>query len=114
METEDIRKRICLIADGVPLKLGNMTIRTTDSGKLLVTGWTGTIYFENISRKKIAQELEDIKISFSELSKSFTELYDLVKLNNLTIEYHMAYDDSGKAGIGLCSEIGGTTNWYIE
>jgi hypothetical protein len=114
METEDIRKRIWLIADGVPLKLGNMTIRTTDSGKLLVTGWTDSIHFENISRKKIAQELEDIKISFSELSKSFAELNDLVKLNNLTIEYHMAYDDSGKAGIGLCSEIGGITNWYFE
>lgn len=114
METEYMRKRIWLIADGVPLRLENMTIRTTDSGKLFVTGWTDTIQFENISRKKIAQELDDLKISFSEFSKSFTELNDLVKLNNLTIEYHMAYDDSGKVGIALCSEIGGITNWYIE
>lgn len=73
-----------------------------------------TIHFENISKKTIAQELEDLKISFSDLSKSFNELNDLVKLNNLTIEYHIAYDDGGKAGIGLCSEIGGVINWYIE
>ena len=114
MESEEVRKRIWLIADGVPLKLGNMTIRATDAGKLLVTGWTNTIHFENISKKKIAQELEELKTSFSELSKSFNELNDIVKLNDLTIEYHMAYDDSGKAGIGLCSEIGGTINWYVE
>ncbi len=113
MDKDDIRKRIWLIADGVPLKSGNMTIKTTDTDKLLVTGWTNTIHLENISKNKIAQELEDIKTSFSELSKSFNELINLVKLNNLTIEYHMAYDDSGKAGIGLCSEIGGIINWYI-
>jgi hypothetical protein len=26
----------------------------------------------------------------------------------------MAYDDSGKAGIELCSEIEGKVNWYID
>lgn len=111
---ENIRSRIWLVADGIPLKLDNMTIRTNDSGKLLVTGWTSTIHFKNISKERILHELDDLKSSFSDLSKSFTELTDIVKGNDLTIEYHMAYDDSGKTGIGLCSEIEGKLNWYID
>lgn len=111
---QNIRQRICLIADGIPLKLDNMTIRTNDSGKLLVTGWTSTINFNNISKENILQELVDLKSFFSGLSKSFTELNDIVKRNDLTIEYHMAYDDSGKAGTGLCSEVEGKLNWYID
>ena len=110
---ENIRKRIWLIADGIPLKLDNITVRTNDSGKLLVTGWTNTIHFNNISKENVLQELDDLKSSFSELSKKFPELNDIIKGNDLTIEYHMAYDDSGKVGIGLCSEVEGKLNWYI-
>ena len=111
---ESIRKRIWLITDGIPLKLDSMTIRTNDSGKLLVTGWTNTISFKNISKENILRELDDLKSSFSNFSKSFPELNDIVRGNDLTIEYHIAYDDSGKTGIGLCSEIEGNLNWYIN
>ena len=111
---ENIRQRIGLIADGIPLMLESMTIHMTDPGKLLVTGWTRTIHFNNISKEKLFQELDDLKSSFSDLSKSFTELNDIIKGNDLTLEYQMVYDDSGKAGIRLCSEIEGKVNWYLE
>ena len=114
MTTNNLRERIYLIADGVPLKLDNATIKTTDSGKLLVTGWTNTIHFENVSKRRVLEELESLKMTFAELSKSFPELIDIVINNNLTIEYHMSYDDGGKAGIGICSEIEGELNWYID
>jgi len=114
MTTDDIRQRIWLIPDGVPLKLGNMTIRTSDTDKLLVTGWTNTIHFQNITREKILEELKDLKDSFSDLTNSFSEINDIVETNRLTIEFHMAYDDSGKVGIGICSEINGTINWYLN
>ena len=113
MNPEEIRKRIWFIADGVPLELGNMTIRTTDSDKLLVIGCTSTLNIKNISKRKIVQELDGLKTSFLNLLKSVGELNDLIKNNNLTVEYHIAYDDAGEAGIGLCSEIGGTINWYV-
>ena len=103
-----------MIADGIPLKLDNMVIRTTDTNKLLVTGWTNTIHFQNIKRENILTELTDLKSSFSDLTKSFNELSDIIKNNRLTVEFHMAYDDSGKVGIGLCSEIDGAINWYVE
>ncbi len=112
--TNNIRERLWLIAEGIPLKMENMTIRTTDSNKLLVNGFTDTFYFEDISKEKILQELDNLKDSFFELSKSFNELNHIIKNNNLTIEYHMSYDDFGKVGIGLCSEISGILEWYVD
>lgn len=111
---ENIRKRIWLLADGIPLKLDGMTIRTSDSGKLLVLGWTNAIDFSNISRENVIQELADLKSSFSDISKSFTEINDIINGNSLTIEYNISYDDSGKTDITLCSEIEGNLNWYIS
>lgn len=114
MTRNDIIERIRLVTDGVPLKLDNFTIRTTSSGKLLITNRTNTINFENITKSKILQELDNLKKSYSELAKSFKELNDIVKNNSLTIEYHMVYDEAGKCRIGLCSEIDGKLDWYIE
>lgn len=91
-----------------------MTIRTTNSDKLLVTGWINAINFDNITKEIVSQELADLKTSYKQLTKSFHELKDIVDNNNLTVEYHMAYDDAGKVGIGLCSEIKGKLNWYID
>ena len=91
-----------------------MTIRTTDSGKLMVNGWTNTVHFKNVTRAKTLKELYDLKASYSELASSYKELNDTVENNNLIIEYHISYDDSGKAGIGICSEIEGKLYWYID
>ena len=113
MTKKDIQERIWLIPEGIPLNLDNITVRT-DSNKLLVTGWTKTIHFKNITRETILEELNDLKTLYFELSASFDELNDIVKNNDLTIEYHMVYDDAGKCGIGLCSEIDGKLNWYID
>ena len=114
MDDLQLKERIQRIPDGVPLNLGKMTINTSDSDKLLVTGWINTIQFENISKESVARELRELKKSFFKLSESYNDLKTIVKVNNLTIEYHMTYDDAGKVGIGLCSEINGIVNWYIQ
>jgi hypothetical protein len=113
MDTTQLTERIWRIADGIPLRLDNCTIRINGNGRLLVTGWTDIIYFENITKDKVIQELNELKNNFKALSESFPDLATLIESNNLTIEYHMQYDDNGKAGIGLCSEIDGQINWYI-
>jgi len=112
MSADEIRAKIWRIADGIPFNIGNMTIRTTDSGKLLVIGLTDVIYFENITKDKVIEEFDALKSSFSDLRESFSELDNIIKLNNLTVEFHMAYND-GKARVGLCSEIDGKINWHI-
>ncbi|RZK39766.1 MAG: hypothetical protein EOO90_17470 [Pedobacter sp.] len=114
MTTREIRERIWLIADGIPLTLNNLTIRATDSGKLLVIGWTDTVHFKNVTRAKSLQEMNTLKTSYAELSSSYKELNDIVENNNLLIEYHVSYDDGGKTEIGICSEIEGKLSWYID
>jgi hypothetical protein len=90
-----------------------MTVRTSETDKLLVTGWTKTVHFENIIKDSVLKELGELKDSFSELTKTYNDMKSIITGNNLIVEYHMAYDDAGKVGIGLCSEINGTLNWYI-
>jgi hypothetical protein len=112
MMTSDLRERIRLIADGIPLILNNITIRTTDSGKLLVIWWTETVHFENITKAQVLRELKDLKLSYVQLTESYPELIDIIENNNLIVEYNIFYNDGGKAGVGLCSEIEGQINWY--
>jgi len=110
---ENIREKIWRIADGIPLKVSNMTVRIAE-GKLLVTGCTSTIHLENLHKDKMLEELSDLKTNFQHLSDSYEELENLKTGNNLEVEYHLAYDDGGKARIGLCSEIGGVVYWYEQ
>ena len=86
MAPQGIRERIWLIPDGLILKLDNLTIRAT-SDKLIVTGWTNTIHFENISRNTILQELADLKTNYFELAIRYNELNSIVENNNLTLEF---------------------------
>jgi hypothetical protein len=113
MNDRHLQERIWRIADGVPMKLGNMTIRTTGSDKLLVTGWINTIHFENIKKSSVLRELEELKVSFTDLTNTYDDLNTVINRNNLVVEFHMAYDDAGKVGIGLCSELNGELNWYL-
>jgi hypothetical protein len=113
MNQVNIHDRIWRIADGLPLKLGSMTIQTTDSDKLLVTGWIHTRHFENINKSSVQRELEELKEAFTDLTKTYCDLNTIIKKNNLAVEFHLAYDDAGKVGIGLCSELNGELKWYL-
>jgi hypothetical protein len=114
MTDDNVRQRIWAIPDGVPFKLDNMMIKTTSSNRLIVTGWTSTSNFENISRNTIRRELEELKSSYNDLSNKFKELNNIIANLGLVIEFHMAYDDAGKVGLGICSEVDGHLNWYID
>lgn len=113
MNESHIQDRIWRIADGMPLKLGNMTIQISDSNKLLVTGWTNTVHFENIKKDSVLRELEELKATFNYLIETFADLNTIIERNNLVVEFHIAYDDAGKVGIGLCSELNEKLNWYL-
>lgn len=109
---KNLKEKIWRIPDGIPLQLGDTTIRI-DHGKFLVTGWVPTINFDNVDRHRVLNELKDLKADFQQLTDLFPELEDIKNRNNLEVEYHMAYDDQGKVAIGLCSEMNGGVQWYI-
>ena len=100
------------IPDGIPFNYDNITIRITGSN-LLVTWWTNTVHYKNITKSKIEAELLNLKTNYLDLARTYDELNDIVDRNDLTIEFHIAYDDAGKGSVGLCSEINGIINWYI-
>jgi hypothetical protein len=102
MDKTDLTERIWRIADGIPLRLDNCTIKINDNGRLLVIGWTDTIYFENVTKDKVIQELNELKGNLKKLADSVPDLVTIIKINDLTIEFHMQFDDNGKASIGLC------------
>lgn len=112
MDRENLEERIWRIADGIPFKTGNMNIRTTDTGTLLVTWWIDTIYFENITKEHSIDELQKLKKMFLELQEESNALNAIVEANILKIEYHVSYD-TGKGAIGICSEIDNVVHWYV-
>jgi len=113
LNKESIRTGIFYILDGRPLILPEMSIQISRSNNLIVTGWTRTIHMENINRNEVMVEVETLKNNFRKFMKEFPELTDIISMNRLSVEFHFCYDDYGKAGIGICSEIDGTINWYI-
>lgn len=113
MQPDNLREKIWRIADGIPLNLDNVTIRIDKAGKLLVTKWANNFYLENITRQIAFQELQEVKSFYLDLCKSFREIKEIVTNNDLKVEYHVAYD-TGKSGVGICSEIDGIIDYYIK
>jgi len=112
MDKSGLEDKIWRIADGIPLKLGNMNIRMTDTGTLLVTWWTDTIYFENITKEYALKELRKLREMFLELQEEYNALNTIVEVNSLKIEYHVSYD-TGKGSVGICSDIDDVVHWYV-
>ena len=110
--SENLRNKIWRLPDGIPVNIGNMTIRLVDN-KMLVTGWTSSLFFQNVTRTKAYEELIALKSDFSQLRAKYNELAQIPDWNNLDTEYHIAYDDGGKGAVGICSEINGELHWYI-
>ncbi len=111
MEFNDIRQRILLIADGVPLKVGNITIKI-EAGKSIVTYWTETYHLKNVSEANSIIELGNLKKNFLLLIRQFEDLQNLIHLNDLKIEYYIAHD-TGKSAVYICEEIDGKFSWHL-
>jgi len=81
--------------------------------------------YGNYLTKFIADQLEpEYASGFSKQQiELFRQFYRTFPIANTCIRnwaganirsYHISYDDSAKAGIGLCSDIEGKLHWYID
>ncbi len=98
-----------LLQDNHDLKVGDLTLSLKENKKLIVTGWSNFIHFENLTKKQSLIELHQIKNLFGQMlnsSKDFAEFSE-----NKTIKYVLNYDDAGKCGIEVCSEENGEISW---
>ncbi|MCP9764078.1 hypothetical protein [Lacihabitans soyangensis] len=101
-----------LLQDNQFLKVGDLTFNLKENRELVVIGWTNYIHFENLTKRQSLIELNEIKDLFRLMLNSSKYLADFVE--NKTIKYFLNYDDSGKCGIGICSEENGQIFWQAQ
>lgn len=98
-----------IIEQGQPFRVNNLLLSKLDSGSLTVTGWTQYIHLESLTEDYALKELAAIKQEFKDLVLSSDEWEQFVQ--DKAIEYNLAFDDYGKAGIGICKEKEGKITW---
>jgi len=112
MDKDRIIAAIEFLKDGQTFKLGDLTLGRTSGGDILVTGWTDYLDLQNLTKRAALTELKETKELFNKLILFSSDLKEFT--TDKRIEYHLAYEDSGKAGIGVCYEVGGQLTWIIE
>lgn len=104
-----IKAAIEIIEQGQPFRIGSLLLSRPDKSSLAVTGWTQYMHFESLYEDYALRELAAIKQEFKNLVLSSGEWKQYVE--DKTIEYILAVDDHGKAGISICKEKGGKITW---
>ena len=113
MEVQSRTKAVIeIIEQGEPFRVGNLLISITDKNSLTVTGWTEYIHMENLTKNFVLKELTAIKQAFEDLFLLSSEWKQFVA--DKTVEYNLAFDDYGKAGIYICKEKAGKVSWLIN
>ena len=103
-----IKNAIILLADGHPLKVGDLTFGCKDKYHISVSGWTVINDLTNVTKQTALNELSDIKALFAKMTIASNELTDFLK--GRQIEYCLGYD-YGMGAIGICKEIDGHLTW---
>ena len=101
-----------LLQNNRSLKVGELTLSSNDNTELNVIGWTNFIHFENLTKRQSSIELNEIKDMFRLMLNSSRELADFTE--NKAITYFLNFNDAGKCGIEICSEVNGQIFWHAQ
>ena len=95
-----IKNALILISDGHSFKVGDLTLGCKDKVHFSVTDWTINNSLENITRQSALAEIKEIKLLFSKMVETSSELADFIK--DKQTEYYLGYDyGMGAIGIGF-------------
>lgn len=106
-----IKNAIILLEEGHPYKVGELILHCQNSNQISITGWSQKTNIKYLTIENAQNELKEIKEVFTRMSLDSVQLFDFLKGREL--EYYLCFDDYGKAGIEICSEINGITEWKI-
>jgi hypothetical protein len=98
-----------IIEQGQPFQVDNLLLSKPDKSSLAVTGWTQCVHLDSLTEDFALKELAAIKRDFKDLVLSSIEWKAFIK--EKVIEYNLAFDDYGKAGISICNEKDGKITW---
>jgi hypothetical protein len=111
MEIERINTAVKFLNNGQSFRVEPLLLGTIDTSNLYVTGWSQYIFLNNLTKQIALRELQEIKILFEEMISISQDLRGFVK--NKKIEYNLVFD-TGKAGVGICSEKNGNIEWQRD
>lgn len=100
------------LKEGKSFKVNNLLFENGDIGNILIIGWTKNINIKNITKREALEELNDVKIQFNQFLDESLELLNFIKYKK--IEFHLYFDDYGRASVAICSEIEGIVNWKLS
>ena len=97
------------LKEGKSFTIGELRLGAEKPGIIEVIGWSRYTNFANLTKQQCLKELEEIKELFYEMVNTSLELKHFIK--DQSIEFHLYFDDYGKASIALCSEIKKLITW---
>ena len=106
-----MKNAIILLADGYPLKVGDLTFGCKDKRHFSVTGWSIANDLKTITKTSAVKELDEIKKLFDKMTISSKALSDFIE--NRNIEYRLDFD-YGMGALTICSENDGVINWNTK
>ena len=109
---ERMKGALILLKAGKFFNVGGLKLSAEKKGVIEVTGWSRYSIFNNLTKTKCLKELKEIKELFGKIVNHSIELKEFINVKE--IEYNLAFDDSGKASIGICSEKRGILVWQTE
>lgn len=104
---EYLKKNETIVIEGLKLT-------PNDSSELEISGWSSYLDLRNITRTIAIQELQNLKLAFSEMVQASANLSTFI--SNRRVRYILYYDDGGKASVKLCEEKDGKIEWgsYLQ
>ena len=99
------------LKDGLSFSVGDLRLGIEGKNTLFVTGWSQYLDFENLTRSKAIQEIEEIKNVFMKMVESSIELKEFIQKRS--VKYNLAFN-YGMGSIGVCSEQNGVIEWESE
>ncbi|MCD6011571.1 MAG: hypothetical protein K0Q79_1433 [Flavipsychrobacter sp.] len=100
---------VSFLKDGKSFKVDDLLLSLNEANGVEVTGWSQYTNIQNVSKQIALNELQEIKLLFTQMLDFSTELTNFVE--GRPIIFNLCLDDYGKASLGICSEKDGVVIW---
>lgn len=111
LDEAEIRDGISFLKKGETLVIGDITISQYGKDFLNVIGWSSYSDLKNLTKEIVLKELDEVKSIYSMVCEAFS-LFDSYQKEK-SVKFELAFD-SGKGGVGICSQSGEKIKWYID
>lgn len=109
MTESRIRTAIQFMKEKKPFLVDDLRLGVNEIGVIEITGWSQLKNFGKLTKHRVLEELNEVKLLFFKMVSTSNELRNFIE--GKRIKFNLWYDDFGKASIGICSEENGIIHW---